>query len=80
MHTSHEYHRFHAQAKMRDLQQQASVHRQLKALEEAKDAPGSMAQVRQFLLVLKAGLVRLIHILKPGESRNRSITRKATTA
>lgn len=65
MYTSHEYYRFHAQSKMSQLQQQASVHRQLKQVEKPKNAPISINQVHQLFLVLKSKLVRPVYILKP---------------
>lgn len=65
MHTSHEYYRFQAQSKMRQLQQQASIHRQLKQVEKPKFAPISITQVHRLLLVLESKLVRPAYILKP---------------
>lgn len=65
MHTNHEYYRFQAQSKMRQLQEDASVHRQLKQLKETKKAPILINQVKQLILVLKSKLVRPIYILKP---------------
>ena len=65
MHTNHEYHRFQAQSKMRQLQQHASVYRQLRQLKEPKNAPILINQVKQLILVLKSKLVRPIYILKP---------------
>ena len=65
MHTSNDYYQFQAQSKMRQLQQQASVHRQLKQVEKPKSAPISINQVKQLILVLKSKLVRPVYILKP---------------
>lgn len=64
MHTSHEYYRFQAQSKMRQLQQQAGVHRQLKQLKESKNAPISINQVKELFLALKSKLVRPVYFLK----------------
>jgi len=65
MHTSHNYHQFHAQSKMRQLQQQADIHRQLKQFEKPKNIPIAINQVKQLFLILKSKLVRPITFLRP---------------
>jgi hypothetical protein len=64
MHTSNNYYQFQAQSKMRQLQHQADIHRQLKQIEKPKFSPISINQVKQLFLVLKSKLVRPVYILK----------------
>lgn len=70
MHSNSEYCRFHAQAKMRQFQHQADIHRQLKQLEKPKNTPISINQVKQLFLILKSKLVRPVYILKPEKQVN----------
>ena len=70
MHTSNNYYQFQAQSKMRQLQQQADIHRQLKQIEKPKFLSVSINQVKQLFLVLKSKLVRPVYILKPEKQVN----------
>ena len=64
MHTSSDYYRFQSQSKMRQLQQQASVHRQLKQVEKPKFSPISINKVKHLIMALKSKLVRPVYFLK----------------
>lgn len=70
MHTNSDYNRFHAQSKMRQLQQQAEIHRQLKQFEKPKNMLISINQVKRLFLDLKSKLVRPVYSLKAEKQVN----------
>lgn len=65
MNTNFEYNRFHAQSKIRELQQEGILNQQLKQLEKPKNAPISINQIHRMLLILKSKLVRPVYIFRP---------------
>lgn len=61
MNTNFEYNRFHAQSKIRELQQEGMLSQQLKRSKEQKTSPASTKKTRQWLQSLKLKLFRFAY-------------------
>ena len=61
MNTNFEYYRFHAQSKIRELQQEGMLSQQLKRSKEPKTSPASTKKMRKWLQSLKLKLFRLAY-------------------
>jgi len=61
MNTNFEYNRFHAQSKIRELQQEGMLNQQLKRLKEPKPSPAATKKTRQWFQTLKIKLLRLAY-------------------
>jgi hypothetical protein len=59
MNTNFEYNRFHAQSKIRKLQQEGMLSQQLKRLKESKTSPVSTKKMRQWVQSLRLKLFLL---------------------
>lgn len=61
MNANFEYNRFHAQSKIRELQQEGILNQQLKQPTAPKTSPTAKTQTRQWFQTLKIKLLRLAY-------------------
>ena len=61
MNANFEYNRFHAQSKIRELQQEGILNQQLKQPTALKTSPSTKNQRRQWFQALKIKLLRLAY-------------------